>query len=126
MIGGEGWRGRGAGPIFPAMALPRPASPRALIADLRAFARQRSRVQWIAALVAVLMPVVIIAGFIKDAKTNIAPGEQIIFVESWSGNRTDAEIKADQAKHLKEQEAQKAERQRQFKELERKFGMDDK
>ena len=72
------------------------------------------------------MPVVIIAGFIKDAKTNIAPGEQIIFVESWSGNRTDAEIKADQAKRQTEKEAQQAERQRQFKELEKRFGMDGK
>jgi len=97
-----------------------------LMADLKAFAQQRSRVQWIAALIAVLMPIVIVYGFLRDAKTNIAPGEQIIYAQSWSSNRTDAEIKADQAKHQKEQEAQKAERQRQFKELERKFGMDDK
>ena len=108
------------------MALPRPASPRALIADIRAFAQQRSRVQWIAALIAMLMPIVIVYGFVRDAKTNIAPGEQIMFVESWSANRTDAEIKADQIKRQRETEAQKAERQRQFKELERKFGMDDK
>ena len=97
-----------------------------LIADLKAFARERSRVQWIAATLAVLMPVVIIYGFIRDAKTNIAPGEQIIYAQSWSATRTDAEIKADQAKHQKEQEAQKAERQRQFKELERRLGMDGK
>ena len=108
------------------MALPRPASPRAFVADLKAFARQRSGIQWIAALLAVLMPIVIVYGFVRDAKTNIAPGEQIIFVNSWSANRTDAEIKVDQIKHQREQEAQKAERQRQFKELERKFGMDDK
>jgi hypothetical protein len=108
------------------MALPRPASPRAFLADLRAFTRERSRVQWIAALVALLMPLVIVAGFVKDAKTNIAPGEQIVFVDSWSANRTDAEIKADQAKRQEEREAQQAERQRQFKEIERKFGMNDK
>lgn len=113
-------------PYLRRMALPRPASPRVLIADLRAFARERSSVQWIAALVALLMPIVIVYGFIRDAKTNIAPGEQIMFVESWSANRTDAEIKADQIKRQREQEAQRAERQRQFKELERKFGMDDK
>ena len=108
------------------MALPRPASPRALVADIRAFAQQRSRVQWIAALVAVLMPIIIVYGFVRDGKTNISPGEQIMFVDSWSANRTDAEIKADQIKRQRETEAQKAERQRQFKELERKFGMDDK
>jgi F0F1-type ATP synthase epsilon subunit len=108
------------------MALPRPASPRALIADIRAFAQERSKVQWIAALVAILMPIMLIAVFIKDGKTNIAPGEQIIFVDSWSANRTDAEIKAAQAKHQEQREAAAAERQRQFKEVERRFGMDGK
>ena len=78
-----------------------------------------------AALFAVSMPVVIVFGFIKDAKTNIAPGEQIIYAQSWSSNRTDAEIKADQAKREKQREAAVAERQRQFKALERRFGMDD-
>ena len=107
------------------MPLPRPASPRALIADLRAFARERSSVQWIAALVAIAMPVIIVFGFIKDAKTNINPKEQIVYVGSWSANRTDAEIKADQARREKQREAAVAERQRQFKQLERRFGMDD-
>lgn len=107
------------------MALPRPASPRLLLADLRAFARQRSRVQWIAAIAAVMMPVVIIWTFIKDGNTNIAPGEQIIYVETWSADRTDSQIKADQAKRQKEREAATAERQRQFRELGRRFGMDE-
>jgi hypothetical protein len=105
------------------MALPRPASPRALLADVRAFARERSKVQWIAALVAITMPVVIIAGFIKDGRTNTAPGEQITYVESWSAARTDAEIKADQIRREGEREAAAAERQRQFKKLEKRFGM---
>ncbi len=108
------------------MPLPRPASPRVLLADLRAFAQERSPVQWIAAVVALAMPVIIVLGFIKDGKTNIAPGEQIIYAESWTSNRTDAQIKADQVKRQAEQEAIAAERQRQFKELERRFGMDGK
>ena len=107
------------------MALPRPASPRALIADVRTFARERSKVQWIAAFVAIAMPVVIVFGFIKDGRTNISPGEQITYVDSWGGNRTDAEIKAAQLKREQEREAAAAERQRQFKALERRFGMDD-
>jgi len=93
------------------------------MADLRAFARERSKVQWIAALVAIVMPVVIVAAFIKDANTNTTPGEQITYVESWSANRTDAEIKADQARRQQEREAALAERQRQFKNLEKKFGL---
>ena len=107
------------------MPLPRPASPRALIADLRAFARGRSGVKWGAAAAAIAMPVVIVFGFIKDAKTNIVPKEQIVYASSWSADRTDAEIKADQARHEEQRQAAVAERQRQFKVLERKFGMDD-
>jgi hypothetical protein len=105
------------------MALPRPSSPRALWADLRTFTRERSKVQWIAATVAILMPIVIVAGFIKDAKTNIAPGEQLTYVESWSSNRTDAEILAAQKQREADRQAAALERQRQFKAIEKKFGM---
>ncbi len=105
------------------MPLPRPASPRVLWADLRAFARERSRHQWVAALFAIAMPIVIVVGFIVDARTNIAPGEQLIYVDSWSANRTDAEIKAAQARREEERQAIAAERQRQFKELEEKLGI---
>jgi anti-sigma factor RsiW len=108
------------------MPLPRPSSPRALIRDIRSFASERSSVQWIAAVVAILMPVVIIIGFITDAKTNIAPGEQLIYLDSWSTNRTDAEIKADQLKREAEREAAAAARQAEFKKLEKRFGMDEK
>ena len=107
------------------MPLPRPASPRALIADFRNFTRERSKVQWAAAFVAIAMPVIIIAGFIKDANTNIAPGEQLTYIESWDSNRTDAEIKVAQQQREQERQAAAAERQRQFRAIERKFGMND-
>ena len=105
------------------MPLPRPASPRALWADLRNFTRERSPHQWIAAFFALVMPLVIVVGFYFDAQTNIMPGEQIVYVDSWSGNRTDEEIIAAQKAREEEQKAIAAERQRQFKELEKKFGM---
>ena len=106
------------------MPLPRPASPRALISDLRAFLAERSRHQIVAAVLAVLMPVIIVFGFIMDARTNIAPGEQIIYVKSWSANRTDAEIIADQKKHQAEREAAQLERQRQFQKLQNQLGIE--
>jgi hypothetical protein len=110
----------GAGSAYlGAMPLPRPSSPKALIADLKAFASQRSPHHWIAAALAILMPLALVALFIKDGKTNIAPGPQLIYAESWSSNRTDEEIKADQVKHQAEREAKQKERQRQFKELEK-------
>ncbi len=101
------------------MPLPRPSGPRALIADLRAFASTRSRVQWGAAAVAIVMPIAIIILFITDGRTNIAPGPQIIYADSWSANRTDAEIIAEQKKHQAEREAAQKERQRQFKKLDK-------
>ena len=107
----------GATLYLPAMPLPRPSSPRALLADIKAFAAQRSRVQWGAAAVAVIMPLAIIVLFITDANTNTQPGPQLIYVESWSANRTDAEIIADQKKHQAKREAAQKERQRQFKKL---------
>jgi hypothetical protein len=105
------------------MPLPRPSSPRALLQDLRAFARERPKHQWIAATAAIVMPMIILFGFYKDGKTNIQPREQIVYAESWTGTRTDEEIKAAQTERQKQREAIQAERQRQFKELERRFGM---
>ena len=105
------------------MALPRPAGPRALWADFRAFTRERSRAQWMGLVVAVLMPATILYVFYKDSQTNIMPGEQVVYAESWSGNRTDAEIKAAQAERQKNREAVRTERQRQFKKLEDRLGI---
>ena len=105
------------------MPLPRPASPRVLLADLRAFAAERSRHQWIGLLVAIAMPATIIYVFYLDGQTNILPGEQVVYVESWSANRTDEEIRAAQKKRKAEFEAAKAERQRQFKQLEKRLGI---
>jgi len=105
------------------MPLPRPASPRALWADIRAFLGERTGVQWGAALFAIAMPVTIITIFYFDSQTNIMPGEQLIYAESWSADRSDEEIKADQAVREERRQAIAAERQRQFKEVERRFGL---
>ena len=101
------------------MALPRPSSPRALLADLRSFTGQRSRVQWAAAAVAVIMPIAIIATFLKDSRTNIAPPPTVIYVENWRADRTDAEIVAQQKKDQATKEAIRKERQRQFQKLDK-------
>jgi hypothetical protein len=85
--------------------------------DLRAFWRQRPRHQWIAATLAVLMPVGIVTAFYFDAYTNIVPRETITYVESWPADRTDAQIKAKQKTDLERRRAAQAERQRQFQEL---------
>lgn len=106
------------------MPLPRPAPPRVLLKDLRAFMAQRSRHQWIAAFFAVAMPIAILFVFTLDARTNIMPGEQVVFLESWAANRSDEEIKAAQQLRQREREKAEAERRRQWRELGDRLGID--
>jgi hypothetical protein len=102
---------------------PRPVGPRAAIADFVAAVRHSSREQKIGATLAFLSTVIVVILFLVDSKINTAPPTQIVYVEQWNANRTDAEIieqqKIDQAKR----EAARRERQRQFQELERQLGM---
>jgi len=102
---------------------PKPSSPRAALADLRAFMRQQSREQRLGAALAVLTTIIIVIIFFVDSSINTAPPPRIVYVESWPSTRTDAEIKADQAKDQAERDAALKERQRQFQELENKLGM---
>jgi len=94
-----GWPRAVAGPTYGAMAiLPPTVGPRAALRDLTAFLRQRSREQVIAGTLAVLVTVIIVIIFFVDSKINTAPPPQVIFVENYPANRTDAQIKADQLK----------------------------
>ena len=115
----------GAGPVLSwgVPVLPPTSSPRAALIDLFGFLRQRSREQVIGAMLAILSTIIIIILFLVDSKINTAPPEQIIYVENFKPGRTDAEIKADQAKDQKLREALKAERKRQFQQLEKQLGM---
>jgi len=99
------------------MPLPRPASPRALWTDLRVFWAHRPRHQWLAAVLAVLIPAGILFIFYLDAKTNILPGEQIMFIQSWRADRSDAEIIAKQKADRAAREAAQRARQREFQKL---------
>ena len=102
---------------------PRPSSPFAALADLRAFLRQRSREQVIAASLALLVTAIIVIEFIVDAKIGTAPPEQVTYVELYPSNRTDADIIADQKKDQAAREAALKQRQKQFQDLENKLGM---
>jgi hypothetical protein len=102
---------------------PRPSSPIAAIKDLAAFMRQRSREQLIGASLAVLVTAIIVIEFLVDAQLGTAPPPQIVYVEQWPANRTDAQIAADQKKDQAEKEAFQKEKQRQFQKLENQQGM---
>jgi hypothetical protein len=102
---------------------PKPVGPRAAFNDLRAFMRQRSREQVIGAMLAVLVTTVIVIEFLVDSKINTAPPPQVVYAESWSASRTDAEIIADQKKDQAKRDAYAKEKQRQFQKLEKQLGM---
>ena len=102
---------------------PRPSSPTAALRDLGAFMRQRSREQVIGAALAVLITIIIVIVFMVDANIGTAPPPQVVEVELYSPNRTDAEIIADQKKDQAKKEAATKERQRQFQKLEKQFDM---
>ena len=99
------------------MPLPRPAAPRALWNDIRAFWKERPRHQWFALTLAIAIPIGILTSFYLDSYTNILPRETITYVESWPADRSDEEIRAKQKADLEARRAAEAERQRQFQRL---------
>jgi len=104
--------------------LPPMVGPRAALKDLTAFLRQRSREQMIGAALAVLVTIIIVIIFFVDSKINTAPPPQVIYVENYGPDRTDAEIIADQKKASEEQRKAELARQEEFKKLEKKFGIE--
>jgi hypothetical protein len=103
---------------------PRPSSPRAAFRDLAAFMRQRSREQVIGACLALLATAIIVIEFLVDPYTGNVQEPQVVEVQLYSPNRTDAQIKADQIKDEKAKEAAQKERQRQFQKLGNELGIE--
>ena len=85
--------------------------------------RQRSREQVIGGALAVLITAIIVIEFLVDAKIGTAPPPQVVEVQLYAPNRTDAQIIADQKKDQAAKEAAIKERQRQFQKLENQLGM---
>jgi hypothetical protein len=106
------------------LGLPPLQGPRAIYRDLRAFLARRSREQTIAALLSIGITGTILVVFMLDAKTNTAPPPTIAYVESWSLERTDAEIKAEQQKDKAAAEARAKARQEQFQEVANTLGIE--
>ena len=102
---------------------PRPSTPSAAFADLRAFMRQRSREQKIGAALSLLVTLIIVIVFFVDSKINTAPPPYIVYVENWPKSRTEAEIVAQQKKDQAAVEAARIEKQKQFQALENQLGM---
>jgi len=103
---------------------PKPVGPRAAIADLRAFMRHGSREQFIGAALAILVTMIIIIEFLVDSKINTAPPPEVVEVQLYAPNRTDAQIAADQKKDQAAKEAQKKTDQKQYQQLAKQLGID--
>jgi hypothetical protein len=120
-----GWPQRQVGPTYGAMAiLPPTVGPRAALRDLTAFMRQRSREQVIGASLAVLVTIIIVIIFFVDSKINTAPPPQIIYVENYGPDRTDADIVADQKKASEERRKAEEARRKEFQKLQEQLGIE--
>ncbi|MGN6849194.1 MAG: hypothetical protein ACTHJK_06930, partial [Sphingomicrobium sp.] len=84
---------------------PHPSSPRAALRDLFAFIRQREREHVIGAALAILVTLIIVIEFLVDSKVNTAPPPEVVEVQLYPANRTDADIVRDQKKDMAEREA---------------------
>lgn len=119
------WQVAGSQPTYRAMAiLPPMVGPRAALRDLTSFMRQRSREQIIGASLAVLVTIIIVIIFFVDSTINTAPPPQIVYVENYPANRTDAEIIADQKKASEERRKAEEARRQEFQKLQKQLGIE--
>ena len=117
MVKGQALARNPAAHYLRAMPLPRPAFPRALVADVRDFWRNRPRHTWFAAALAVGTAAAIFFTFYLDYGTVVDRREQVMFIESWPASRTDAEIVAKQKADKAEHDAAIEARRRRFEQI---------
>jgi hypothetical protein len=91
--------------------------------DLLALIRHSGREQRIGAARALLATASIVFDFLVDSRIGTKLPPQVVEVELYPSNRTDAEIVADQKKDMAAKAAAEKEKQRQFQKLEKTLGM---
>lgn len=96
------------------------------VKDLVGFIRHSPKERFIAAILAIIIPSIIIFIFYIDSKINTAPppGPKVIYFESWPMTRTDADILKDRWAIQCLKDAKLAERKESMKQLARMSGMD--
>ncbi len=120
-----GWPQGPGGPTYAAMAiLPPMVGPRAALRDLAAFMRQRSREQVIGAMLAMLVTMIIVIVFIVDSSINTAPPPQIVYIENYGPDRTDADIIRDQKKASEDRKKAEEARRKEFEKLQKELGIE--
>lgn len=103
-------------------ALPKPSGPRAVWRDMQAFLSEKHRYRFIGIALAILMPGLTLAGFYVDSRRD-PPKPQMIYVQSWPADRSDAEIIRQNIADQKKLDAYRAERRRQYTKLANDLGI---
>ena len=93
------------------MRLFRNVAPVGALSDLRLFLKTRQRHDWWFLLLALVVTAAILWGFVKDSQFEKPYRREIIYVQSWPLNRSDEDIRAQQAIDLPKEQARKAERE---------------
>lgn len=103
-------------------------SPFRAVRDLRLFLHQRQKHELFFLFVSIVMTGLLLVGFAKDSKVEKQYRPDIVYVQQWRLDRTDAEIRAQQAidgpikqKRIEAHEKALAERQAAFKRLDDKM-----
>jgi hypothetical protein len=105
--------------------LPPMVNPRAAMSDFAAAMGGDSKRDRILGLtLALLITAIIVIIFFVDAKINTAPPPRVTYVETYSPDRTDADIIASQKKDSAERKAFREEKKRKFQELQRRLGIE--
>lgn len=102
---------------------PTPA-PREAARDLKSIFKHMDRSRWVFLALSLTITFGLLWGFLHDSDwRNLGLKPQLIYVESWPADRSDAEIQAQQARDSRLRAEVEAERQRQFQQLENKLGL---
>lgn len=104
--------------------IPRPASPRRAWADLRDYFLEGRKHKVLFLLLSLAATWAIVWAFLIDSKTNIMPGPQIIYVQDWSADRSDADIIAQQKIDLEKRIIRVKQKQDQFRKVADSFGIE--
>lgn len=105
------------------MAIPRPSTPRAALADLKAFIGGQEKHKIGLAIISVMMPAIMIFGFYIDSRTE-PPGPQVIYAQSWRADRSDAVIEKQNIADQKILDAKKEAKRQEYKRLADKLGIE--
>ncbi|WP_394654338.1 hypothetical protein [uncultured Sphingomonas sp.] len=75
-------------------------SPFRAIQDLRLYLTSRQKYELVFLFVSIVLTTLLIAGFVKDSRVEKTYKREIIYVENWRADRSEAEIKAGQVRDL--------------------------